>query len=164
MPVICSGTCLVSEPVLDFEQLAFIEKWRQKASRGVVIALDGTRGDIVVTLRVGDLGERLDMRGQDATGAIRKGRLAIGDRVFMAIEYRAKDVRAGTGEAGVTGGLVAPGASVSGTVSEAGEVAVVDCGAAVLVRGETLGQFHVGDAVEFTVDGEGKAYLIPTRG
>ena len=45
-----------------------------------------------------------------------------------------------------------------------GQVAVVDCGAAVLVRGETLGSYRVGDAVEFTVDGEGKAYLIPTRG
>jgi hypothetical protein len=150
--------------VLDFEQLAFIEKWRQKASRGVVIALDGTRGDIIVTLRVGELGERLDIRGQDATGAVRKGRLAIGDRIFMAVEYRAKDARTGTGEAGVTGGLVGPNAVVSGTVSEAGEVVVVDCGAAVLVRGETLGQVKVGDAVEFTVDGEGKAYLIPTRG
>ena len=150
--------------MLDCEQLAFIEKWRQKASRGVVVALDGTRGDIIVTLRVGELGERLDMRGQDATGAARKGRLAIGDRIFMAIEYRAKDVQAGTGEASVSGGLVAPNATVSGTVSEAGEVAVVDCGAAVLVRGETLGSVRVGDAVEFTVDGEGKAYLIPTRG
>lgn len=128
------------------------------------MALDGTRGDIVVTLRVGELGERLDMRGQDATGAVRKQRLAIGDRVFMAIEYRAKDARAGTGDASVTGGLVAPGARVSGTVSETGEVAVVDCGAAVLVRGETLGQLKEGDAIEFTVDGEGKAYLIPTRG
>jgi len=151
--------------VLDFEQLAFIEKWRQKASRGVVVALDGTRGDIVVTLRVGELGEpRLDMRGQDATGAVRKGRLAIGDRVFVAIEYRAKDVQAGTGEASVTGGLVAPGATVSGTLSETGEIAIVDCGAPVLVRGETLGAMRAGDAVEFTIDGEGKAYLIPTRG
>jgi hypothetical protein len=151
--------------VLDFEQLAFIEKWRQKASRGVVIALDGTRGDIIVTLRIGELGERLDMRGQDATGAVRKGRLAIGDRVFMAIEYRAKDVRVGTGEPSVSGGLVSPNATVSGTVTGAGDVAVVDCGAAILVRGETLGtDFKVGDAIEFTVDGEGKAYLIPTRG
>ena len=151
--------------MLDFEQLAFIEKWRQKASRGVVVALDGTRGDIVVTLRVGELGEpRLDMRGQDATGAVRKGRLAIGDRVFIAIEYRAKDVQAGTGEASVTGGLVAPGATVSGTLSETGEIAIVDCGAPVLVRGETLGAMRAGDAVEFTIDGEGKAYLIPTRG
>ena len=151
--------------MLDFEQLAFIEKWRQKASRGVVVALDGTRGDIVVTLRVGELGEpRLDMRGQDATGAVRKGRLAIGDRVFVAIEYRAKDVQAGTGEASVTGGLVAPGATVSGTLSETGEIAIVDCGAPVLVRGETLGAMRAGDAVEFTIDGEGKAYLIPTRG
>ena len=151
--------------MLDFEQLAFIEKWRQKASRGVVVALDGTRGDIVVTLRVGELGApRLDMRGQDATGAVRKGRLAIGDRVFIAIEYRAKDVQAGTGEASVTGGLVAPGATVSGTVSENGEIAIIDCGAPVLVRGETLGAMRAGDAVEFTIDGEGKAYLIPTRG
>ncbi len=150
--------------MLDFEQLAFIERWRQKASRGVVVALDGTRGDIIVTLRVGELGERLDMRGQDATGAVRKARLAIGDRIFIAIEYRAKDVRTGTGEASVSGSLVAPNAVVSGTVSEAGEVTVVDCGAAVLVRGETLGQVKAGDAIEFTVDGEGKAYLIPTRG
>lgn len=150
--------------MLDFEQLAFIEKWRQKASRGVVVALDGTRGDIIVTLRVGDLGERLDMRGQDATGAVRKARLAIGDRVFMAIEYRAKDVHAGTGETSASGGLVAPGATVSGTLTEAGEIAVVDCGASVLVRGDTLGGMRAGDAVEFTVDGEGKAYLIPTRG
>ena len=150
--------------MLDFEQLAFIEKWRQKASRGVVIALDGTRGDIVVTLRVGELGARLDLRGQDATGAVRKQRLAIGDRVFMAMEYRAKDVRVGDGVPNVSGGVVGPGATVSGTVSATGDVAVVDCGAAVLVRGETLGSMGVGDAVEFTVDGEGKAYLIPTRG
>ena len=150
--------------MLDFEQLAFIEKWRQKASRGVVVALDGTRGDIVVTLRVGELGERLDLRGRDATGAVRKGRLAIGDRVFMAVEYTAKDVRTGDGVPKVSGDLVGPNAVVSGTVSETGEVAVVDCGAAVLVRGETLGSYKVGDAVEFTVDGEGKAYLIPTRG
>ena len=150
--------------MLDFEQLAFIEKWRQKASRGVVVALDVTRGDIIVTLRVGDLGERLDMRGQDATGAVRKGRLAIGDRIFMAIEYRAKDVHAGTGEASASRGVVAPNATVSGTVKETGEIAVIDCGADVLVRGDTLGAMRVGDAVEFTIDGEGKAYLIPTRG
>jgi hypothetical protein len=150
---------------MDFEQLAFIEKWRQKASRGVVVVLDGTRGDIIVTLRVGDLGERMDMRGQDATGAVRKQRLSIGDRVFMAIEYRAKDARIGTGEPSVSGGLVGPNAMVSGTVSEAGEVAVVDCGVPVLVRGDTLAPgAKVGDAVEFLIDGEGKAYLIPTRG
>jgi hypothetical protein len=65
----------------------------------------------------------------------------------------------------VSGGLVGPNATVSGTVSDAGEVAVVDCGVPVLVRGETLGAgIKVGDAVEFVVDGEGKAYLIPTRG
>ena len=150
--------------MLDFEQLAFIEKWRQKASRGVVVALDGTRGDVIVTLRIGELGERLDLRGRDATGAVRKQRLAIGDRVFMAVEYAAKDIRTGDGVPKVSGGLVGPSAVVSGTVSETGEVAVVDCGAAVLVRGETLGSYKVGDAVEFTVDGEGKAYLIPTRG
>jgi len=158
-----SDVAIVST-MMDFEQLAFIEKWRQKASRGVVIALDGTRGDIVVTLRVGELGERLDMRGQDATGAVRKQRLAIGDRVFMAIEYRASDVRAGTGDRSVSGGLVAPGARVSGIAVETGDVAVVDCGVPVLIRGEALASFHEGDAVELAIDGEGKAYLIPTRG
>lgn len=147
--------------MLDFDQLAFIEKWRQRASRGVVIALDGSRGDIVVTIRAGELGERLDLRGKDATGAVRKGRLAIGDRVTMAIEYSAKDVSAGSGSS-VTGGLVAPGAVVEGTVSASGEIVVVDCGAAILVRGETL-PANVGDVVRFMIADEGRAFLIPTR-
>ena len=148
---------------LDFEQLAFIEKWRQRASRGTVVALDGRRGDIVATVRVGDLGELMDMRGRDATGAMRKARLSLGDRVFVAIEYAAQDVVPGDGKQGVTGDLVAPGAVVEGTVASVGEVTVVACGADVLVRGETLTGFAPGDSVRFTVAEEGKAYLIPTR-
>ncbi|HEV2250837.1 MAG TPA: hypothetical protein VGT60_10065 [Candidatus Limnocylindria bacterium] len=147
--------------MLDFDQLAFIEKWRRHASRGVVIALDGTRGDIVVTMRAGELGERLDLRARDATGAVRKARLAIGDRVTMAIEYTATDVSAGTGS-GVTGGLVAPGAVVEGTIAATGELTVVDCGAALLVKGESL-PASVGAIVRFTIADEGRAYLIPTR-
>ncbi len=163
--------------MLDFEQLAFIEKWRQKASRGVVVALDGTRGDIIVTLRVGEGPSRIDLRGQDATGAVRKQRLSIGDRVTMAIEYTAKDVT-------TTGGLrpprtphavprqepprtpptVGPGTTLSGTVREAGEIAMIDCGADVLVRGDTLPGVAEGDTISFTIASEGKAYLIPTRG
>lgn len=149
--------------MLDFDQLAFIEKWRQKASRGVVVALDGTRGDILVTLRLDQGAERIDLRGRDATGAVRKQRLAIGDRVTMAIEFAAKDPRAGHGSRMVTNGLVGAGAAVEGLVTETGEIAVVDCGAPVLVRGDTLGAASVGDAVAFTVAAEGKAYLIPTR-
>jgi len=147
--------------VLDFDQLAFIEKWRQRASRGVVIALDGTRGDIVVTMRAGELGERLDLRGRDATGAIRKARLAIGDRVTMAIEYTATGVSPGAG-ASVSGGLVAPGAVVEGTMSGTGDISVVDCGVALLVKGDSL-PGNVGDVVRFTIADEGRAYLIPTR-
>ena len=148
---------------MDFEQLAFIEKWRRQALRGVVVALDGTRGDLLVTIRTGDLGERLDLRGRDATGSARKARLAIGDRVTMAIEYAARDVGAGAGS-GVAGDLVCPGASVEGTVTAVGETVSVDCGAgAILVRGDTLPGVSEGDVVRFTVDGEGKAYLIPTR-
>ena len=151
--------------MLDFEQLAFIERWRQKASRGVVVALDGTRGDIIVTMRVGEGAARIDMRGQDATGAIRKQRLAIGDRITMAIEYAAKDVKATAGRTAVSGGLVAPGATVEGTVSATGEIAVVDCGQAqVLVRGDTLGGFDVGAPVSLVIAAEGKAYYIPSRG
>jgi hypothetical protein len=149
--------------VLDFEQLAFIEKWRQKASRGVVVALDGTRGDILVTIRVGEGPARLDLRGQDATGAVRKQRLAIGDRVTMAIEYAAKDVQRAA-SAMRPGAAVGAGATVSGTVRETGEIAVVDCGADVLVRGETLPGVGEGDVISFTVASEGRAYLIPTRG
>jgi hypothetical protein len=148
---------------LDFEQLAFIEKWRSKAARGVVVALDGRRGDIVITVRVGDFGEQLELRGRDATGAARKSRLTIGDRVTIAIEYAAKDAVPGGGQGAVSGGLVAPGAVVEGTVASTGEVAVVQCGTDVLVRGETLAGFGAGDAVRFTVAEEGRAYLIPTR-
>jgi hypothetical protein len=150
---------------MDFEQLAFIEKWRQRASRGIVVALDGTRGDIIVTVRVGEGAARIDMRGQDATGAVRKQRLAIGDRVTMAIEYAAKDVKAAGGRTAVSGGLVAPGATVEGTLSATGEIAVVECGVAqVLVRGDTVGGIEVGSGVSLVIAAEGKAYYIPSRG
>ena len=149
--------------MLDFEQLAFIEKWRQKASRGIVVVLDGTRGDILVTLRVGEGPARVDVRGQDATGAVRKQRLSIGDRVTMAIEYAAKDLQP-VGSAMKPGAVIAPGATVSGIVRETGEIAVVNCGVDVLVRGDTLPGVSEGDEISFTIASEGKAYLIPTRG
>ena len=148
--------------MLDFEQLAFIEKWRQRAARGIVVALDGTRGDILITMRVGEGPGHVDMRGRDNTGAVRKARLTLGDRVTMAIEYRARDLGAPTGR-GVSGNLVAPGARVQGTVSSVGEVTVVDCGTQVLVAGDTLPNASAGDDVSFVVAEEGKAYLIPTR-
>ncbi len=148
---------------LDFEQLAFIEKWRTRASRGVVVALDGRRGDIALTVRVGDLGDSVDLRGRDATGAIRKSRLTIGDRVTIAIEYAPKDPVPGSGAASVSGGTVGAGSTIEGTIASTGEVTVVQCGADVLVRGDTLTGFSAGDPVRFTVAEDGRAYLIPTR-
>lgn len=148
---------------MDFEQLAFIEKWRTRASRGIVVALDGRHGDLLLTVRVGELGERLDLRGRDATGAARKSRLTVGDRVFIAIEYLAKDPVAGTGGARVSDGLAAPGAHVEGTIATVGEIDVVEAGSDVLVRGDTLPGFKAGDSVSFTIAEEGKAYIIPTR-
>ena len=148
--------------MLDFEQLAFIEKWRQRASRGVVVALDGTRGDVLLTMRVGDGSSQIDMRGRDTTGAVRKSRLTLGDRVTIAIEYRARDVGKASGQS-VSGNLVAPGAKIQGTVVTAGEIVAVDCGTQVLVSGETLPGVGPGDDVSFVIADEGKAYLIPTR-
>ena len=148
--------------MLDFDQLAFIEKWRQRASRGVVVALDGTRGDVLLTMRVGEGSPQIDMRGRDATGAVRKSRLTLGDRVTMAIEYRARDVGNAKGRA-VTGNLVAPGAKLEGTVVTTGEIVAVDCGTQVLVSGETLPHVNPGDNIGFVIADEGKAYLIPTR-
>ncbi len=156
---------IVSTAVLDFEQLAFIEKWRQKASRGIVVALDGTHGDIVVTMRVGEGPGHIDMRGQDATGAVRKQRLTLGDRITMAIEYAAKDAKRSRGRIAVSDGLVAPGAKLDGIVAATGEITIVECGVAqVLVRGDTLGKLDVGDQVSFVIADEGKAYYIPSRG
>jgi len=147
---------------LDFEQLAFIEKWRQRASRGVVVALDGTRGDVLLTMRVGEGSPQIDMRGRDATGAVRKSRLTLGDRVTIAIEYRARDVGKASGRS-VSGNLLAPGAAIQGTVVTAGEIVAIDCGTQVLVSGETLPDVKAGDGVSFVIADEGKAYLIPTR-
>lgn len=148
--------------MLDFEQLAFIEKWRLRASRGVVVALDGTRGDVLLTMRVGEGPQPIDLRGRDATGAVRKSRLTLGDRVTIAIEYRARDVGKPKGR-GASGNLVAPGAKIEGTIVSAGEIVAVDCGAQVLVAGDTLPGVSPGDDVSFVIADEGKAYLIPTR-
>jgi hypothetical protein len=148
--------------MLDFEQLAFIEKWRRRASRGVIVALDGTRGEVLLTMRVGEGSPQIDMRGRDATGAVRKSRLTLGDRVTIAIEYRAREHAKGKGR-GVSGNLVAPGAKVQGTVVSTGEIVAVDCGSQVLVAGDTLADVSPGDDVSFVIADEGKAYLIPTR-
>jgi hypothetical protein len=148
--------------MLDFEQLAFIEKWRLRASRGIVVALDGTRGDVLLTMRVGEGPPLVDMRGRDATGAVRKSRLTLGDRVTIAIEYRARDVGKGKGH-GVSGNLVAPGAKIEGTVVSTGEIVAVDCGTQVLVAGDSLPEANAGDDISFVIADEGKAYLIPTR-
>ena len=152
----------IGADVLDFEQLAFIEKWRQRASRGVVVALDGTRGDVLLTMRVGEGSSQIDLRGRDATGAVRKSRLTLGDRVTIAIEYRARDVGQENGRS-VSGNLVAPGAKIQGTVATVGEIVAVDCGTQVLVSGDTLPGVNPGDDVSFVIADEGKAYLIPTR-
>src|SRR5256886_14991900 len=130
--------------MLDFEQLAFIEKWRLRASRGIVVALDGTHGDVLLTMRVGEGSPQIDMRGRDATGAVRKSRLTLGDRVTIAIEYRARDVGKAGGRS-VSGNLVAPGAKVQGTVVTSGEIVAVDCGTQVLVSGDTLPGVNAGD-------------------
>jgi len=148
--------------MLDFEQLAFIEKWRQRASRGIVVALDGTRGDILVTMRVGEGPDQLDMRGRDNTWAGPQSGPPPGGRGTIAIEYRARDAGKAGGR-GVSGNLVAPGAKVQGAVISTGDVVVIDCGAQVLVAGETLPDATPGDEIGFTIAEEGKAYLIPTR-
>jgi hypothetical protein len=81
----------------------------------------------------------------------------------MAIEYAAKDLQP-VGSAMKPGAVIAPGTTVSGTVRETGEIAVVNCGVDVLVRGDTLPGVSEGDEISFTIASEGKAYLIPTRG
>ena len=142
----------IDAEMLDFEQLAFIEKWRQRASRGIVVALDGTRGAVLLTMRVGDGSPQIDMRGRDATGAVRKSRLTLGDRVTIAIEYRARDLGKASGRS-VSGNLVAPGANIQGTVVTAGEIVAIDCGTQVLVSGDTLPNVSPGDGVGFVIVG-----------
>ena len=100
---------------------------------------------------------------ENVSRTARKARLSLGDRVFVAIEYAAQDVVPGSGGTSVSGGTVGPGAVVEGTVKSIGDVTVVDCGAEVLVRGDTIQGVAPGESVRFAIADEGKAYLIPTR-
>ena len=146
---------------MDFEQLAFIEKWRRRAVRGVVVALDSTRGDVVLTLRAGDFGEALDLRGRDETHAVRKQRLTLGDRIFVAFRYRISDVTPGSGAASPR--TIGKGAEVEATLAEPGELAEMQIGGTKFLVDGDLAAFSAGDTVRFRVTDEGDAYIIPTR-
>ena len=146
---------------MDFEQLAFIEKWRRRAVRGVVVALDATRGDVLLTLRAGDFGDVLDLRGRDETHAVRKRRLTLGDQLFVAFRYRISEVTPGTGAAAPR--AIGRGVEVDATVVELGELAEVEVGGTkFLVEGD-LAAFAPGDAVRFRIADDGAAFVIPTR-
>jgi hypothetical protein len=146
---------------VDFEQLAFIEKWRRRAVRGVVVGLDATRGDVILTLRVGDLGPPLDLSARDETGAVRKHRVTLGDRLFVAFRYRVSGATPGGG--GAVPRAVRKGSEIEGELSAAGELAELDLnGVKILVEGD-LAAFQPGDVVRATVADEGAAYVIPTR-
>ena len=147
---------------MDFEQLAFIEKWRRRAVRGLVVGLEAAQSGVLLTLRVGDFGETIDLRGRDETGAVRKQRVTLGDRLFVAFRYRVDGVARGTG--GGSARLVGKGAEVEGTLSAAGELVEVDLnGATILIEGADLGGISAGEAIRFRVADEGNAYVIPTR-
>lgn len=147
---------------MDFEQLAFIEKWRQRAVRGAVVALDATGGAVLLTLRVGELGETMDLRARDETGAVRKQRASLGDRLFVAFRYRASEVKAATGAS--TSRTVARGAELEGILRAAGELHEVDLGgASILIEGDELAAFPDETAIRFRIADDGHAYVIPTR-
>ncbi len=146
---------------MDFEQLAFIEKWRRRAVRGIVVALDASRGAVLLTLRAGDFGETLDLRAEDQTGAVRKQRVTLGDRLFVAFRYRVEDITPGTGTNAAR--ILGKGAEVQGTLTTTGELNEVDvAGTPVLLEGD-LGAFSPGDVIRFRIADEGHAYVIPTR-
>ena len=129
--------------------------------RGVVVGLDATRGDIILTLRVGDLGAPLDLSGRDETGAVRKQRLTIGDRVFVAFRYRVTDATPGTGAR--TAGALRKGAEIEGELAAVGELAELDLdGVKVIVEGD-LAAFSPGETVRARISDDGAAYVIPTR-
>ncbi len=147
---------------MDFEQLAFIEKWRRRAVRGVVVGLDSTRGDVLLTLRAGDFGDTIDLRGRDETGAVRKQRVTLGDRLFVAFRYRVEAVTPGTSATAAR--TIGRGAEVEGTLTALGQLAEVDvAGTTILVEGDDLASFSPGQAIRFRVVDEGKAFVIPTR-
>ncbi len=147
---------------MDFEQLAFIERWRRRAVRGVVVGLDATRGDVLLTLRAGDFGQTIDLQGRDQTGAVRKQRVTLGDRLFVAFRYRVGDVTPASGANAAR--TIGHGADVVGTLSTLGELAEVDLnGTTILIESDGLGAFAQGDAIRFRVVDEGHAYVIPTR-
>jgi hypothetical protein len=148
---------------VDFEQLAFIEKWRQHATRGTIVALDATRGHTVLTVRAGDLGPTLDLSGRDETGAVRKQRLTIGDRVFAAFRYAVTGVTPSAGANPPR--AIGKGAEIEATVTAQGELTQAEIdGTTVLLEGdEALASFAPGDALRCRITDHGRAYVIPTR-
>lgn len=146
---------------MDFEQLAFIEKWRRRAVRGVVVALDATHGDTVLTLRVADFGPPLDLSGRDETGAVRKQRLTIGDRVFVAFRYRLTDATPSTGARGA--GALRKGAEVEGELVAQGDLAELEVGGVKIIVEGDLAAFAPGDKIRARISDDGAAYVIPTR-
>jgi hypothetical protein len=148
---------------VDFEQLAFIEKWRRRATRGTIVALDATRGHTILTLRAGELGQTLDLSGRDETGAVRKQRLTIGDRVFAAFRYAVTGVTP-EGASQATR-HVGKGAEIQGTFTGGGEMSQVDIdGVAVIVEGDAaLADLADGTVIKCRIADDGRAYVIPTR-
>ena len=146
---------------MDFEQLAFIEKWRRRAVRGVVVALDASRGDTILTLRVADLGPPLDLSGRDETGAVRKQRLTLGDRLFVAFRYRVSDATPATGAR--TANALRKGAEIEGELTAQGELAELEIGGVKILVDGDLAAFSPGETVRARIADDGAAYVIPTR-
>jgi hypothetical protein len=148
---------------VDFEQLAFIEKWRRRATRGTIVALDATKGHTLLTLRTSELGGTVDLSGRDETGAVRKQRLTIGDRIFAAFRYTVSGVT--PVEVPQSTRLVGRGAEIQGTLSVSGEMSQIDIdGVAVIVEGDAaLAGISDGTPIRCLIADDGRAYVIPTR-
>jgi hypothetical protein len=92
---------------------------------------------------------------------VRKHRITIGDRLFVAFRYRVADATPSTGAR--TAGSLRKGAELEGELTALGDLAELDIdGIKVIVEGD-LAAFASGEKVRVRLADDGAAYVIPTR-
>lgn len=163
-----------------WEDLLFIEQWRLRAARGMLVAARWEDGRILVTLRVHHEAWHpsrpltfVDVEAVDVGGILREKPHRMLDHFSVLLRAEPAEVArparpershpllpASEAPVAPEGGpperagrrLVGPGARLSGIVTEVGDegTLLVDVGFPVLVRGGR--GFRVGDAVAFGLD------------
>ncbi len=157
----------------NWAQLAFVEKWRMKSVRGVLVGMYRPQDTTFFDLRlrpgeggVGQIPAPVELRLIDAGNLIREKRIGLTDRVAVVVRAVGAAPSEGSGrsaEAERSRRRLEPGTRVAGTVLEVEEdVALLDVGWPVVLQiAEGSGLAPVpGGQLEFAVAETPKGFLV----